>query len=157
MAISRTEKKCQLFAVENHTLAWGIFLLFGKVFWDAQEGLIFLASSISWLKYFYQIYFFIADKRERNIVVLKNETFFSDIILQSEDDCDELPPPPGHCEEPMTSPNGGQIGSRLVVSPRPTIQQKKNPMHEVQVSTFYLAFFLAKIRFQNLKLYFVAR
>merc|ERR1719367_1723349 len=31
---------------------------------------------------------------------------------QSEDDCDELPPPPGHCEEVMTSPNGGQIGSR---------------------------------------------
>ena len=76
---------------------------------------------------------------------ISSKTFF---WKQSEDDCDELPPPPGHCvEEVMTSPNGGHSGSRLIVSPRPPIiQQKKNHVQEVQVSfrSFFPFFFFCE-------------
>ena len=55
-----------------------------------------------------------------------------DFLQHVEDDCDELPPPPGHCEEGMNpnSPTNPGNHSRILVSPRPI----KNPVHDLQVS-----------------------
>ncbi len=53
----------------------------------------------------------------------------------TDDDCDELPPPPGLVEvtDNFSPTNGGQTGnSRLLVSPRPIV--RKNLHNEIQVS-----------------------
>ena len=48
------------------------------------------------------------------------------------EDCDDLPPPPGHPDEGLGQ---GQSNSRLLVSPRPI----KNPVHDIQQVRGYLS------------------
>ena len=74
--------------------------------------------------------------RSLSIKATSLKDFLMDFFLQmAVDDCDDLPPPPGHCAGDegiiqMTSPNGqGHSTSRSLVSPRPM----KNPVHDIQV------------------------